>query len=64
MQEKGGDKESQADYTKEWETSNAGCLLCLRNEGIQDRESLDIQKALSNVCPLTLSSGKLGYSGR
>jgi len=42
VQEKGGDKEPHAGYTQEPQTSNPGCLSCLRHKSIQNRESLNL----------------------
>jgi len=41
VQEKGGDKEPNAGYTQEPQTSNQGCLPYLRHKSIQNRESLN-----------------------
>jgi len=41
VQEKGGDKKSNAGYTQEPQTSNPGCLSHLRHKSIQNRESLN-----------------------
>jgi hypothetical protein len=42
VQKKGRDKESEADYTQEWQTSSSRCLLYLWNKGVSDRENLNI----------------------
>ena len=41
VQEKGGDKEPTACNTQEPQTSNTGCLPCLRHKSIQNRETLN-----------------------
>jgi hypothetical protein len=41
VQEKGGDKEPKAGYAQEPQTSNPGCLPCLRHKSIQNRETLN-----------------------
>jgi len=42
VQEKGGDKEPQAGYAQEPQTSNTGFLSCLRHKSIQNRASLNL----------------------
>ena len=52
VQEKGGDKEPHAGYTQEPQTSNPGCLSCLRHKSIQNRETLNFyggHRVLSGV---------------
>jgi len=41
VQEKSGDKKPNAGYTQEPQTSDPGCLSCLRHKSIQNRESLN-----------------------
>jgi hypothetical protein len=41
VQEKGGDKKPNAGYTQEPQTSDPGCLPCLRHKSIQNRETLN-----------------------
>ena len=41
VQEKGRNKKPHAGHTQEPQTSNPGCLSCLRHKSIQNRETLN-----------------------
>jgi len=66
VQEKGGDKKPNAGYTQEPQTSNTGCLSCLRHKSIQNRESLNFydghrvvrSRSITTICVCVKSTGE------